>query len=127
VKYRPDLTYDHRPDKNILTLQEQRFRERWQEILNLAEPANGESFKKAIIEADTFVDGVLGELGLEGEHMADRLERLDPDEIGSMPKLWRAHRIRNDLVHTPGFVIAPADGWQVLQDYETFLKEIKVL
>ena len=66
-------------------------------------------------------------MNLPGEHMADRLERLASRYLKSINKLWQAHRIRNDLVHTPGFVLNPVDAKGVLENYQDFLKEIGII
>lgn len=103
------------------------FRARWQRIMAKAFAAPPQSLTLAIIDADKCVDDALKELGLEGEHMADRLEQLNPSDFGTLQNLWRAHRIRNDLVHTPDFSIEPADAEEVLKMYEAFLKELGIL
>jgi hypothetical protein len=64
---------------------------------------------------------------IPGEHLADRLSNLDQDDIKSMNRVWRAHRLRNDLVHTPGFAVSPSDAQQAMDDYEAFLKEMEVI
>lgn len=37
------------------------------------------------------------------------------------------HRMRNDLVHTPGFVLSLEDAKMALEGYEAFLKELEVI
>lgn len=100
---------------------------RWARILEKAPVAPPQSFVIAIIEADKCVDDVLKDLGLKGEHMADRLEKLAPEDFKTLDKLWRAHRVRNDLVHTPDFRIDSSDAEEILKLYEAFLKELEVL
>ena len=100
---------------------------RWQRILAKAAANPPQSYVIAIIEADKCVDDVLKDLGLSGEHMADRLEQLDASDFKTFEKLWRAHRVRNELVHTPDFGIDPADAKEVLEIYEAFLKELEML
>jgi len=66
-------------------------------------------------------------MGLAGEHMADRLGQIKEAEVRTLDRLWRAHRVRNDLVHSPGFSLSLFDAKRVIDDYEAFLKEVKVL
>lgn len=99
---------------------------RWKAVLAKA-AASPESATLAVIEADTLVDDVLRRLGLTGETMADRLDQLDPQEIKTLDRLWRVHRIRNALVHRPGFSISSADATEMLGAYESFLKEVEIL
>lgn len=97
---------------------------RWKKIIEKFGSAPPKSYVLAIIEADNFVDDILKKLGMKGEHMADRLDALGGEDLVSIDRLWRAHRIRNALVHTPGFEIGEKDAKEVLSAYESFLKEI---
>ncbi|MDP3975076.1 MAG: hypothetical protein Q8P88_02220, partial [Candidatus Jorgensenbacteria bacterium] len=85
------------------------------------------SYVLAIIEADKLVDDALKTSGLQGEHMADRLEKLRVEDYPTLDRLWRAHRVRNELVHTPDFGINEGDAKDVLRVYEKFLKELGAL
>lgn len=126
--YRPDFNVSAAPTRRkILTLQSAEYAKRWQSVVSKIVPEAPDSYRLAIIEADAFLDEVLRGIGLPGEHFADRLSRLDEDEVRSVHRVWRAHRVRNDLVHTPGFVITPESGKETLEDYESFLKEIEVI
>lgn len=108
-------------------LRSQRIQEQWRKIRVNAETAPPRSYILAIIEADKCADDAMREAGIRGEHMADRLERLSSDDFRALERLWRAHKIRNELVHTPDFDISPADAKDVLDIYEDFLKEFGVL
>ena len=112
----------HKPTMHDIVM-----RERWQSIVHKFHTGTPEASRLAIIEADALVDTALKNMRIEGEHLADRLSNLEDEEIKSMPKVWRAHRMRNDLVHTPGFGIAPHDAERTMQDYEAFLREINVI
>ncbi|MFH0712247.1 MAG: hypothetical protein V2A55_00080 [Candidatus Jorgensenbacteria bacterium] len=126
LEYRPHFLFNPKPRKRS-PLKDRKLRERWQMIIKKAGNAPPQSLTLAVIEADGFVDDVLKKMDLPGEHMADRLERLGRLKLKTADRLWRAHRIRNDLVHTPGFVLPPADAKSVLGDYEAFLLEIGLL
>jgi len=103
------------------------LRERWHAIETKFALGTPESARLAIIEADALVDTALKGMQIPGEHLADRLSNLDQDDIKSMNRVWRAHRLRNDLVHTPGFAVAPPDAQRTMDDYEAFLKEMEVI
>lgn len=128
LEYRPDFVFDPRSKKRSRSsVRDPKLQERWQVILKKAESNPPQSLTLAIVEADSFVDDILKKMDLGGEHMADRLEKLDRRDLKTVERLWQAHRIRNDLVHTPGFTIPSADAKSVLEDYEKFLKEIGFL
>lgn len=126
-KFRPNFDVEPRAQAKVATLRTSVFRERWGKILKKISASTPYSLPLAVIEADALVDDALRHLGLLGEHMADRLSRLSPDDVKTLDRVWRAHRIRNDVVHTPGFYLSPGDGKQALADYEAFLKELEII
>ena len=103
------------------------YAKNWDEIMKKAFTKPPESLTLAIVAADNLVGDALEELGLEGEHIADRLQKLNPKELKTLNNLWRAHRLRNDLVHTTGFEIKESEAKEVLEIFESFLKEIGAL
>ena len=103
------------------------IRQEWEVILRKAETAPPDSLMGAIVEADDLVDNVLKQMSIPGEHMADRLDELDPETTKSIERLWRAHRIKNSLLNIPDFEITAEEARVTLEDYETFLKEIGAL
>ena len=125
--------WEHRPDFMLSAGRSKRgsgrldpasLRTRWEKIVVQAEVNPPQSYSLAIIEADKFVDDVLKKMGLPGEHMADRLERLNNDNLRTLDKVWRVHRIRNELVHSPDFNISSVDTKDILGVYQKFLEEL---
>jgi len=125
-KYRPNF-FTKLPKSKKQVYKDPQLVKRWHKILLEAEKNPPHSFVLAIIEADKFVDEVLQKIGLGGEHMADRLERLSTYDLKTLDQVWRVHRIRNELVHSPDFQISPVDAKEVLNIYEKFLEELGVL
>ncbi len=125
-KLRPHLVVDLPTEKRTLTLRRAIVQERWKKITARAAGGTLDSLRVAIIEADTLVSDSLKRMGLPGEHMADRLASFSDPEI-DLNRIWRAHRLRNDLVHATGFTITPEEAKKTLEDYESFLKDIRLL
>ena len=132
-EYRPDLVSSfRRREEKVITEAELKFNvprytSHWKAIKDKSTTNPPESLTLAIVAADNLVGDALDEMGLEGEHIADKLEKLNPRELKTLNNLWRAHRIRNDLVHTTGFEIKGDEASEVLNIYESFLKEIGAL
>ena len=128
LKYRPKFYFNPgavaRRKKQI---KEKRWVADWNHVLEKAHKSPPQSLFLGIIEADGLVDNVLKKIGVPGEHMADRLERLSGQDLKTMEHLWRAHKVRNDLAHTPGFTLDPRDAEEILGDYGAFLKEIEAI
>ena len=127
LKLRPPKNPGRKAKKKTLTLQTAVFIDRWNAVQRKIFIGSPESLRLGVIEADEVVDSVLKALGLAGEHMADRLAKVNPDTLQSLNRVWRAHRLRNDLAHTPGFSLSLEDAQAAIGDYESFLKEIGIL
>jgi len=132
-EYRPDLVGSfRRKEGRVITEAElkfdvSRYAGHWKAIREKSATNPPESLTLAIVAADNLVGDALDEMGLEGEHIADKLEKLNPRELRTLDNLWRAHRIRNDLVHTIGFEIKEDEAGEILNIYESFLKELGAL
>ncbi len=126
--YRPTLhLFEKPPEKRRGVIKDPRIAAAWARIMEKASADTLESLRLAIIEADALVDSVLKNAGYEGDHLADRLQEILPEEVPSLERLWRAHRLRNDIVHTPGFAVLPQDARFALSSFEKFLKELNAL
>ncbi len=125
--YHPHYELEKRKAKKILTLRDAVTKEHWETIVRTFSLGTPEAARTAVIEADTLVDTVLKSMEIPGQHLADRLSNLEPEEVASLDRVWRAHRTRNDLVHTPGFALTEKEAQKTLEDYEAFLKDLGVL
>jgi hypothetical protein len=101
--------------------------EQWRKIISRLGDETPDSLRLAVIEADGFVDNMLKKKGYEGDTFADRLSQLNQDDFKTLDLVWDAHRLRNDLVHTHGFVVTPDRARKAMVNYEAFLRELGVL
>jgi len=128
LEFRPKFSLDmERPKKRAFTLRDDLLRKRWENIMARTNFDSVESMKLSIIEADKMVDDALKRLGLSAQHMADRLEQMNDEDYQTLTGLWRAHRLRNNIVHTPGFEVTPTQVTRALEEYRAFLKELQVI
>lgn len=107
------------PTRNPLVLKH------WTDIVRRANTGTPENLRWAMMEADALVDLVLKERQLPGETMADRLANFRREDSKHIDKLWDAHRLRNEIAHTPGFKINTRQAERSLFAYRDFLKELK--
>jgi hypothetical protein len=126
-KLKPHFPAPQESGRKVLTARDAMFAARWREIEAKADDALPDAAKLAIIEADKFVDDLLKKMGLPGEHMADRLDNLADNEMRSIQKLWDAHRLRNNIVHTPGFKVSSQEARKAMEGYRAFLEELGIL
>lgn len=124
---RPKFSHRYKAKEKKSLFDHAIFADRFARILKEAKKSPPQSSVLAIIEADKLVDDALKLKGLKGEHLADRLQLLRAEDYPTLDRLWRAHRVRNELVHTPDFGIDEGDADDVLKVYEKFLKELGAL
>lgn len=101
--------------------------EAWNTIERSFSKGTSDTMKIAIINADKLIDTMLKDAGFTGDHMVDRLKQIPSARLQSIERLYRAHRVRNNIVHTPDFALSPQAGRAVLEDYAAFLKELGYL
>ncbi|MEK7554971.1 MAG: hypothetical protein AAB518_03240 [Patescibacteria group bacterium] len=109
------------------TLRDELFLEHWERIFKSFSAGSADSLKLAVIDADKLVDDTLKRFGLQGEHMADRLEKIGRNELRTLDQLWAAHRLRNEIVHTPGYALDLEKARKTLEDYRAFFEEVGLL
>ena len=97
---------------------------RWDDIKDRAAVPTAQNLRLSVIDADTLVDTFLKNSGFIGETMAERLQLVNPNEARSLQRVWEAHKLRNELVHTPGFPISPTEARSAVKAFEDFLREM---
>lgn len=97
----------------------------WNAFLARASAAQDESLPLLIIEADKLVDEALKKLGFPGETMLERIQALARTrKMHTLEGFWRAHKVRNEIVHAPNYSVSRQDVEHYLQIYQRFLKEL---
>ena len=97
---------------------------RWQEIKQHLNSINNSEWKFAIVEADKLTDDVLKAAGFVGESMGERLISIEPGQLASLDKLWRAHKIRNLLVHDANFDLRRSTALEAIDGFEAAIREL---
>jgi hypothetical protein len=100
-------------------------RNRWREINELMRLGSPSNYARAVLEADKLLDHALKSLRVPGLTMGDRLKaaknKFSPEGYDAA---WRAHRVRNELVHNAEFQIMDYTARDVLKNYEKAIKEV---
>ncbi len=109
----------HAPTGNPATLRH------WSNIVHRANTGTPENLRWAVMEADALVDHVLKQRGMPGETFADRLNEARFTGSKIVEKVFEAHRLRNELAHTPGFQMSSHQAERALVSFRDFLKELK--
>lgn len=99
----------------------------WQKILGRLAKKDEDSLRLALIEADNLFDDLLKQMGLPGESMADRLKYIDSSQVSNIDEIWRAHKLRNVLVHNHEVPITGNEIEFSITAYEKALKELEFI
>lgn len=122
-RFRPKFVMTPEGEKTY-TLETAILKERWESVVNRSKINSPESIKASIIDADNLVDDLLQRMRLEGENVAERMEKLSTADFHTFNQLSAAHHVRNRLVHEPGFSVSHEEANKVLENYASFLREI---
>lgn len=126
---RPHFVYDPRKPirKHAAPSKMPALNDVWQKLREEVRTGAMEAIHKTLIEADRIADNELKKRGYEGDTFADRLSKLEAVGMETLDRVWNSHRLRNDIIHTPGFEVSLGRAEQAMDDYEAFLKEIGAL
>jgi hypothetical protein len=105
-------------------LNQANYKKSWQQIYELL--STGEGKMLSVIEADKLLDKALLELKIKGSTMGERMVSAqakfsDPDQV------WRAHKLRNKMVHESGFKPASNEIKDALLGFKRGLKDLGAL
>ncbi len=108
-------------------LDEKRILRAWQKVkARLAKQHEAER-RLAVVEADLILDEVIKIAGYQGETMGDRLKGLTPANLSNIERVWRAHKIRNRIVHEPDFAMTAMEAEEMVDIYHKALQEFGLL
>ena len=99
----------------------------WYQLAGRLNMNDDAQWKLAIIEADNLFDHVLTLMGYEGESLGERLQKVNPASLRCIDEVWRAHKMRNNLVHDSSFQLSYREAEKTVAIYENALKELKIL
>ncbi len=81
---------------------------------------------QAIIDADKLLNFVLEQKGVPGENLGERLKN-GKSLFKDIDAAWRAHKVRNQIVHDMDIKIAQHQARQTLDLFKRTLKDLNAL
>lgn len=100
-----------------------KYRRRWLEIERQLKKDDQRSCQFAVVEADKLLDTALKERGVRGETMGERLKAAK-DQLSSRDAVWRAHKLRNQIVHEADVKMSYDAARQALAGFKRALKDM---
>lgn len=112
--------------KHVSTETREKIDSDWRNINVLIKEGKPSQLRQALITADKTVDAALKDL-VAGETMGERLKNAkDLFDRASYDKLWKAHKMRNSVVHEAGFEPAHFTVKRAIEDLKKSLKILGV-
>lgn len=117
----------HRPTTAPINAAE--IQARWETIMATSK-TGASGLKSAVTEADKLLDHVMRQSGYAGDTMGERLKAAKPQfaaDYATYDAVWRAHKLRNTLVHEVGFDLVVSQATEALHDFERGLRQLGAL
>ncbi len=104
---------------------EQQIRQQWAKINQLQELGGPSQLRQAVIEADKLIDKILKYI-VEGDTMGERLKESEHyfADYAVYDQLWKAHKLRNAIVHEADFHPTHMILKQAIGDFKAALDEL---
>lgn len=76
------------------------LRKQFDEIEGLLSSNDAIHAAQAVVRADSFLDGLMQQVGGQGSSFADRLRNLEAKFSADLyQQIWNAHKLRNEIAH----------------------------
>jgi len=100
------------------------IRNKWVNIIKNIELDDENAWRQAILEADIILDGLLTELGYQGESIGEKLKRIDKADFKNFNNAWEAHKIRNAIAHEgSNYPLSKYEAKRIINLYGEIFKE----
>lgn len=88
---------------SVNTQTQDAIKKEWENINVLLNGKSPSQLRQALISADKTLDNALRD-AVSGETMGERLQNAkEVFDFATYDKLWKAHKVRNNLVHESGY------------------------
>jgi len=104
-----------------------RYEREWKKINALLDKKTEDSYKIAIIEADSFIDQILKRLNISGKNIEERLKNATEGQVANIEDLRYAHNFRDSVVHDPSISVDFDKATEILGVYEKTLRLLDLI
>lgn len=112
--------------KTVSMSTQQNINTAWNSVDIALKSKTPSQLRQAIITADKCLDNALRDI-VPGEKMADRLKNSkNKFDYATYDKLWKAHKIRNNLVHEAGFEPSYVTLISAIKDLQNGIEKLGV-
>jgi len=112
---------------DISKLPKNKITKKWVLIENRLKSRDESNYKMAVIEADKLLDNLLERAGYHGQSMAERLKKITPAQLSNLDAIWKAHKLRNRIVHDIDRKIKYDDACGAIESFKKALEELEAI
>lgn len=99
----------------------------WDKVQKYIESNNESDWRLAVIEADIMLGEMLGAFGYQGEGIGEKLKSVEAGDFLTLNDAWEAHKYRNDIAHTPGFVVTQREARRIIDLFRKVFDEFEYI
>lgn len=104
-----------------------KIKRQWQRIKARLETKQESHYKIAVIQADKLFDNLLERAGFPGASMDDKLKQAISAQFSNLDDIWKAHKLRNEIIKNIDQKIDYSDAKNAIYAYEKALEELEAL
>lgn len=98
---------------------------RWVHVETLMAKDDENSWRLAIIEADSMLEDALDMRGIVGNGIGEKLKNSTPGDLPSLQAAWDAHLVRNKIAHEgTEYQLTSREAHRTIQLFEMVLKDL---
>ena len=120
-----EYAHQHAEKQKILQAEEAVSKNpRWVKTLNYTFSENAGDWKLAVLEADSMLEELMGQLGFKGDTLGDKLKSANQDNFRSLTSAWEVHNIRNRVAHEGvNFELTQREAKRIISIYEQIFRD----
>jgi len=99
----------------------------WEHVVSLVNSANENDWRRAIMEADIMLSGVLQMQGYRGGTIGEMLKDANPIQFTTLDLAWTAHKTRNTIAHGGDYVLTEREARATVDQYRRVFEEFNFI
>ena len=99
----------------------------WSKIARRLKTGLESEYKIAILEADSLLGKILGQRGIKGRDIEERLQNIDRDTLPNIEEVLEARQVYNNIVNDPDYKLSQDKAKKTLKVYEDALRNLEEL
>lgn len=113
--------------KRLLGITNQKNVEAWKKIKKGLEKDYEAQWKVSVIEAMTFLDGILSKSGYQGDNLLERLNKVPAEDVSNISFLIKDESIYHNIILDPNYRFTRDKAHEVIGNVEQALTQLEII